>query len=168
MTLVTVKVVGVSGIGKTTLIREYRSAFPDVQIMSYGDYVRRYGRSCDLHWKRDVSCMKGFVLMDEHLEFPFADDIADAYRNEGTQGIFVLYANPQEILRRRSEDGSRTRSLDIDSIHMDQERSTRRARIVSKRLGIPLRISRSHDFRESYQCFVEFLEVVHERRNGPR
>lgn len=154
----TIKVVGISGSGKTTLIQRFLIKNPSFSSMSYGDFLVQYGEEADRRWNDTLEKKDGTVIIDDHLEWGDRDFVS-LYKAEGTQAILLITAGHENIIRRRSSDVTRERSLDEKTIVAEQAIATRRAHNIAQQLCIPLYLL--HDATIDESC-VMLEQVVRE------
>lgn len=132
-----IKIAGISGIGKTTLIRAFSAKHPETQALSYGEFVAAHDVGAVQAWRDRCEKLDGLVLMDEHLEFGDGD-FDDSYRRENTVGIVLLAAPLEVLLERRRRDAARNRADDAAAAVRDHVLSEDRAFRLARRLSIPL------------------------------
>ncbi|MBI2049068.1 MAG: hypothetical protein HYT29_01350 [Parcubacteria group bacterium] len=155
----TLKVVGISGVGKTTLLALFIRKNPDCSALSYGEYLARYGDEADKHWNADLVLTQGLAVIGDHLEWGDTDFVA-TYKAEKTCGILLLTVTPHKLLERRKRDATRKRSLDMNAIIVEQSLTKRRARYVADELSIPLRSLHDTTMRESYRALRALVQEV--------
>lgn len=132
-----IKIAGISGVGKTTLIWAYAERHPATRTLSYGQFVAEHGETAASKWLECCDRLDGLVFMDEHLEFGHGD-FGESYRRENTIGIVLLHAPMELLLGRRRRDESRTRDGSADKAATEYALSECRARKLSADLSIPL------------------------------
>ncbi len=155
----TIKIVGISGVGKTTLIEMFIAENPACSTMNYGDYLVRYGDSADKRWASNLMLAQGLVLIADHLEFGDRD-FAALYRAEETRGILLLTVTPEELLKRRKQDLTKKRSQEMSGVTAEQMKAEKRARGIAQELCIPLRSLRDATLLDSYRALRELVRNV--------
>lgn len=136
----TLRIIGVSGVGKTTLIESLIKKYPELVHASYGDFFRKYGSGlANIKLREFMFSKEGLVLLDEHLEFG-DEDLSKAYFEEKTVGLFLMEVTPDELLMRRKSDLKRERSLNKDEIILEQIKSRDRSVCLAKKLNLPLEL----------------------------
>ena len=156
----TLKIVGISGVGKTTLISEVIKHWPCISCLSYGAYLKLYGPDdVDSFYRKFLSVQQGLVLMDEHLEIGDTD-LIDSYREENTCGIFFLEVSPQNLIMRRIQDKNRERDIDAQKIITDQLKSRERALRLADTLKIPIHTVMDATLEESIGALEKFISRV--------
>lgn len=154
----TIKIVGVSGVGKTTLIEKIISAIPaGIGHMSFGQYLASYGDEADKKWAQDLTSFNGkTVLIDEHLEIG-ENDLFDAYKRENTVAICFLEDTVGEIIKRRQQDQNRQRSSDEATIANEQLKSKKRAVDLARRLMIPFILIKDSIIDQSVEVVINVI-----------
>jgi len=133
----TIKVVGVSGCGKTTLIREFIKKYPQYSHMSFGEFIGLYGTRADKEWDRQLKQYLGIVLIDDHLEWGDRNFVS-LYRSEHTLAILLITADINEIISRRRNDRNKVRDLMPHTIENEQRLSIERSYSIAYSLNIPI------------------------------
>lgn len=146
----TIKIVGISGVGKTTLVKLFLHKRPDIARMSFGEFLYEYKdeESARGEWEKFLSRQEKLVLIEEHLEIG-EDDLADVYTKENTKAIFLIEPSLETVVRRRERD-IRQRSNDQQQIVTDMQKSRRRAVILARKLNIPLVIAKKRRHRKKH------------------
>lgn len=161
----TIKIVGISGAGKTTLIKSIREENPTLLHVSFGELYREFGESeADVRYKDLLRQTRGLILIDEHLEFSDYDR-TDNYRAENTVAIFFLEVSPDEILRRRIEDHTRNRLPNKNVIVTEQVLAKDRALSLAKALNIPIAVMLDATIEESVYYLGKFIDKLLARMN---
>jgi len=155
----TLKVVGISGVGKTTLMALFVNKNPCCSALSYGEYLARYEGEADKYWAIDLASARGLVVIGDHLEWGDKDFVA-IYRAEETRGILLLTVTPHELVERRKRDTARNRSLDALGIIAEQALSEDRARHIARELSIPIRSLHDATTLESYAALTALAQEV--------
>lgn len=136
----TVKIAGVSGTGKTTVMDGLRATPGFVgDVIIYSDLLREYGDK-DLADLRQVDMMnaaKGLVLMDDHLEFDNPDKTRN-YLRENTRGLVLLDVPLQHLLSRVANDTTRTREIQPREMSRNLQLSRQKAMQLSHETKVPL------------------------------
>ena len=133
----TLRIVGISGVGKTTLIENIMKKNPTLIHASYGEYFKKYGERANSKLREFLFRSSGLILLDEHLEIG-DDDLSDAYKEEKTIGMFFLEVSPDMLICRRHSDHKRNRPLDRNEIINEQLKAKKRAKLLAKNLKIPM------------------------------
>lgn len=135
----TLRIVGISGVGKTTLIKHVIKRNPTLIHASYGEYFKKYKEGANYKLREFIFSSEGLILLDEHLEIG-NDDLTDSYREEKTVGIFFLEVSTDMLISRRLADFKRRRSIDKNRIIYEQAKAKKRALFLARTLHIPLEI----------------------------
>ena len=154
-----VKIVGVSGIGKTSLIKKVLANMDNVSHICFSEYLNKFGYLAQEKMSLTLDNANGIVLMDEHLEIG-DDDLFELYKKENTIGIFIIEADPQDILKRRIKDKTRIRCQDDKKIEKEQNFSRIRATKIALHLSIPLVIARGGSLNENLSMLISFLKFL--------
>lgn len=156
-----IKVVGLSGAGKTTLIASILKYESTISCLSYGEYLKKYGyEGVSAACEKFLSEQEGLVLMDEHLEIG-DEDLARSYLEENTCGIFFLEVSYQNLIQRRINDKSRERDISIEKITSDHIKAKRRALHLADLLNIPIRIVVDTTIEENIKALESFICEVY-------
>ncbi len=159
----TVKIVGVSGVGKTTLIKKVVSMMPEIGHMSFGQYLEQYGDEANKKWSEDLASSNGkLVLIDEHLEIG-ENDLSDTYKEENTAVICFLEESVEEIIKRRRQDKNRQRCLDESVVENEQLKSKRRAVDLARRLSVPFILIKDSPAERSSEILTNVISKVQEK-----
>ncbi len=154
-----VKIVGVSGVGKTTLIRMFLRNFENTQHICFSEFLEKFKNFASQELLSSLSELSGLVLMDEHLEIG-GDDLFNEYRDENVVGLFVLEAAPLQILARREKDITRSRGTNIRQIEVEQRYSTSRSFILASQLEIPVLVAKDKTPEGNMLHLVEFVKSI--------
>jgi len=155
----TIKVVGVSGVGKTTLIKEFLSSNPEFKTLSYGWFLEQYGDHADNKWQEAIQQTNGTIIIDEHLEWGDRDFIL-LYKEERTVVIVLLIVTPDNLILRRVSDVSRKRPIDVEGVIKEQEITIERALYIAKELKIPLYVLYDATIEESLSVLKKAVSVA--------
>lgn len=175
----TVKVVGVSGVGKSTLVTELKRIDCNLKSVNYGDFLQKtsgFSRNqlylCRTeHYKlanrgfkkllnkyKKKDCL---VLVDEHLEIDNWQNLTEVYRRENTVGIVFLDVPPDEVLNRRRKDGERHRHQQaLEEIQADQRIIKYKMEFLAKELDIPLLTIKTTSLKQSAKCVIYFIQKI--------
>lgn len=107
----TVKIAGVSGTGKTTVMEGLKSSDVDCEIIIYSQLLNECGDQelADLMLADKLASFNGLVLMDDHLEFDNPNKTRN-YLRENTRGLVLLDVSLRDLVTRINGDKSRNRS----------------------------------------------------------
>ena len=152
----TLKVVGISGTGKSTLINAIRKKLFDLSHVSYSKYLEKYGCEANNQLKKSLLLHEGLVLMDEHLEFD-EEDIRMVYREENTCGIFFLEVSPWKLINMRKRDYTRIRDINREKIVFEQKKVKEKALFLSISLDIPMLIVKDGDIDKNVFLLKQFV-----------
>ena len=158
-------VVGLSGVGKSSVIGYALSKRPEVTRVNFGDAVLEEALNMNLVKTRDqlrlleaavqrdlqlraarrIGSMEGKIVVDTHMTIPGPDGYLpglpmDVLEELKPRKIIIVWAKPHEVLKRRLLDKTRTRvDEDMDEIgeHMDFDRAA--AMAIAVQLGIPVK-----------------------------
>ncbi|MBI2099228.1 hypothetical protein HYT45_02300 [Candidatus Uhrbacteria bacterium] len=156
----TIKIVGISGIGKTTLIEKVISLMPEIRHMSFGQYLDQYGDEANIKWSEDLTPLNDkLVLIDEHLEIG-TNDLFDIYKEEDTVAICFLEESAEEIIKRRRQDKNRQRCLDESVVMDEQLKSKRRAIDLARRLSAPFILIKDSSLEKSVEVLINIINNV--------
>lgn len=153
----TIKIIGVAGVGKSTLIAGLQGANQNFKNINYGDFLEKVCQRPRHQWhlchRKDCRAanklFKNFlkkheredclILIDEHLEIKNWANLALAYKDEKTSGIIFLKLEPQEIALRRQKDQTRyRRQQSLRKIQTEQKLIEQTAVKIAKKLAIPI------------------------------
>lgn len=151
-----IKIAGISGVGKSTLMHAVAAKARDVRTHCYSDYLRKFGREADMVAARDLASFGGTSLMDEHLEIGTCD-LTDTYVRENTRGIVLLDVDVPTLLQRRQHDLERTRDGDLEIAQRQQRFSIERAYRLASRCQVPLLHLRNADLVRSSEALDNFI-----------
>ena len=158
-----VKIVGVSGIGKTSLIKKALVNLDNASHICFSEYLNKFGYLAQEKMSIALDNASGLVLMDEHLEIG-DDDLFELYKKENTAGIFIIEADPQDVLKRRSKDKTRIRCQDGKKIEKEQNFSRIRATKIAMHLSIPILIVRGGSLNENLSMLISFLRFLEQNQ----
>lgn len=152
-----VKIIGISGSGKSSLIQQALSNHPKAVQLGYSLLANRHGRdSVDDAWRDSLSERRELYLMDEHLEF--GDGMLERrYAEENTTSLLFLNVSPHELLRRRRSDSERKRGHDLESIAHETALSRDRAERLSRRLRLPLLVLHDASVRDGIAALESLI-----------
>jgi len=151
-------VVGVSGVGKSTVVNEALKTVSGIEIVNFGDAILEEALREKLVEDRDqlrlletevqrrlqvavakkIGQMKGKILVDTHLTIPTPDGYipglpSDVLEELKPKRIVIIEASPGDVLKRRLLDQSRSRvdeSLEEIQEHLDVDHATAMAMAV--------------------------------------
>jgi len=158
----TIKVVGISGVGKTTVINGVIKQLPEIRHICFSEYLKKYGHLAETHMMAFLRKCDGLVLMDEHMEIG-EDDLSGTYKEENTIGIFVIEATSQDILKRRKSDQTRVRCDDIEKIVIEQNNARKRAVTLSVSNVIPILFTKSGSVDENIELLNLFINLLRQK-----
>ncbi|MEX0917054.1 MAG: hypothetical protein WDZ90_00800 [Candidatus Paceibacterota bacterium] len=110
----TVKIAGVSGTGKTTVMEGLKNSGEiDCEIVIYSQLLSEWGDQelADLKLAEKLVSSNGLVLMDEHLEFDNPNKTRN-YLRENTRGLVLLDVPLRDLVMRINGDKLRNRIAD--------------------------------------------------------
>lgn len=110
----TIKIAGVSGSGKTTVMERLRSSADlECQTIIYSQLLNKHGDQelADLKLAELLTNSHGLVLMDDHLEFDNPNKTRN-YLRENTRGLVLLDVPLGDLLLRIKDDKERVRHVD--------------------------------------------------------
>ncbi|MBY0309853.1 AAA family ATPase [Patescibacteria group bacterium] len=136
----TIKIAGVSGTGKTTVMQGLKSMSGFVgEVIIYSQLLREYGDKdlADLKLADILHRTSGLVLMDDHLEFDNPNKTRN-YMRENTRGLVLLDVPLKDLMSRVSNDASRTREIKPRDMSRNLQLSRRKAMQLSHETKVPL------------------------------
>jgi len=137
----TVKIAGVSGTGKTTVMEGLRSNSTCSDVVVYSQLLKQFGGDqalADIQLAKILSQAEGLVLMDDHLEFDNPNKTMN-YERENTRGIVLLDVPLRDLLKRISLDTKRSgREIDQQVISQHLVSSRVKALKLSQETKTPL------------------------------
>lgn len=136
----TVKVAGVSGVGKTTILKKIESCSTlKCRIITYSVLLQKFGNEelADYELANVLNRSTGLVIMDDHLEFDNPKKTQN-YVKENTKGLVLLDSPARMLIDRIEKDPTRQRTSDEKKICADLELSRKKALEISRELSIPL------------------------------
>ena len=139
----TVKVAGVTGTGKTTVMEGLKASSEiDCDVIIYSQLLDECGDQelADFRLAEKLASAKGLVLMDDHLEFDNPNKTRN-YLRENTRGIVLLDVPLQDLMVRIDGD------------------TTRKRNIEAKRLSRELQISRTKALRLAHDTKTPLLVI---------
>lgn len=139
MTFWTVKIAGVSGTGKTTVMDGLRSRL-DCQIIIYSQLLKQFGGDqclTDVRLGEMLDQAGGLVLMDDHLEFDNPNKTQN-YHRENTRGIVLLDVPLRDLLKRVSLDTGKYRDVSSQVTSQNLSISREKAMRLSREVMVPL------------------------------
>lgn len=171
-----VALVGISGVGKTTFLRELAQEV-QFQHLTAGSLISAAKASegtdrdrlrlsnidenqrllvAGFHLARDLSAP--LLIVDGHVVIHAADDLhtigADVFAELGTMGMIHLTASPERIAANRANDTRRDRPrLSNDELERHQNASLANATALCETLGMPL-LSTSADGFDTVKHFL--------------
>ncbi|WP_149541214.1 ATP-binding protein [Siccirubricoccus phaeus] len=180
MTRTVVAVVGLSGVGKSTLlqklnegqifrhfqasvlIREQKAAMNEMSaqdILRLGN-IEDNQRLLVEGFKRATDNMTGLIVLDGHTIIDTPAGIVvihpDVFRDMGVSRFVFVYEDPAVIALRRAGDSSRKRPLRTeDELREQQEMALICAFRASIALGAGMRVTRATDFVDSSKAVIE-------------
>jgi len=168
-----VAVVGISGVGKTTLVRELADRIPikhlQASALIKAEQARlglsactseelRVGPVIDNQsllvsgFRNALTVSDGAVVFDGHVMIDAGDRIIEVpdsvFADLGCDHIVVITEDPEIIARRRARDVARQRPVrSVSQISSQQHLSVEIAKRIAQSLGIPCTVIRSADPR---------------------
>ena len=142
----TVKIAGVSGSGKTTILRHLKTSVSWCNIITYSDLLIQFRikELADAELSRILENSTGLIVMDEHLEFVNPNRTLN-YRRENTRGLVYLDLSLPCLLNRISSDPGRKGVIDRTTLQRQLAVSRRSALRLSRKLSIPLLLLQNPD-----------------------
>lgn len=159
----TIKIAGVSGTGKTTVM-EYLRTSPDIEceIIIYSQLLGECADKelADLRLAERLSKSLGLVLMDDHLEFDNPNKTRN-YLRENTRGIVLLDVPLRDLVQRISADRRKTREVNVSSISQNLQISRSKAVELSQETKTPLLIipNLHGELERSISLIKEFVRI---------
>lgn len=136
----TVKIAGLSGAGKTEILKILGSNWQlGCKTITYSNLLKQFddqGRA-DYELSKILETATGLVIMDEHLEFENPNK-ARNYVRENTRGLILLDLPAEMLINRIRRDPAKPRKINTVQVSLDLEVSRRRAVELSKELNLPL------------------------------
>lgn len=151
-----IKIVGLSGVGKSTLIHAAQQARADITHIGFSDMRTRFGAVADKAWDACFRAASGVVLVDDHLEYG-QGGLADKYRRENTSGILMLDCPLEILLSRRSADQTRRRDTTIALAEHERWLLHHRAEELANELRIPLLRLQGTCLQESFSALDSLI-----------
>jgi len=141
-----VLIVGVPGVGKSTLCKTILEHLSGVLHLTASDYVKEKGevdndqQSLVRSIKSVADKFKGkLILIDGHLTFGNFLIPLETLKLLELDSIIVLKEEPNTILNRRKLDLKRARKDEpVEKIRTAQEKELSYSKLVSERLGVPV------------------------------
>lgn len=171
MTQVVAVVTGLSGVGKSWLLKKAQKREP-MQVLSAGSIIseqlkasRSSGIAYDSLREHDIdenqrALGRGFsqhldpkfrlVILDAHVVIDTPNGLehikTDVFSDIGVSQVIFLEEDPSQIVQNRSQDTSRKRPLrDQSSIKTQQEIAKKRTQMIALELGVPWHILQAGD-----------------------
>lgn len=144
-----VLVVGVSGVGKSTLCQSISEATLETLHLTASNFVKTVGGRIDSDQMSLTRAIKSsldeflgsLVLIDGHLTFENFEIPITAIELLQLDFILALKEDPEIILERRKSDSTRVRRIEtIDMIRKAQEREILYSQSIANALGIEMYI----------------------------
>ncbi len=181
-------VVGISGVGKSTVIRRaLKEMEKEIKWVNYGDLMLDVLREMGVKISRDelkflpiretinlqekvvqrINEMPGEVILDTHLalESPYGyipGVSSQAVANMNLAQVIIIEAPPEEIIKRRARDtGKRKRFHQTEEDirrQLDVDRAMASSLAVLK--GVPLKIIVNIDLDRAVKEFIDSLEAL--------
>jgi adenylate kinase len=161
-----IKIVGISGAGKTTLIKRFLEKNTGYDSMSFGDFLARHRNQADAEWEKCLLQSTSVILIDDHLEWGERDFIS-LYKAEGTMAILLIWVTPQRLMERRQRDATRIRSTEVDLIEREQLITQNRARLIASTLNISLRETIDATIEENIAALNALIEKQRSKKMSP-
>ncbi len=136
----TIKVAGVSGTGKTTVMEGLKSsADVDCEIIIYSQLLKKFGNqdSADLVLAETLTRSNGLVIMDDHLEFDNPNKTRN-YLRENTRGLVLLDVPLRDLVQRIKDDKRRDRAVEPGLISHNLQVSRIKAIQLAHETNTPL------------------------------
>ena len=136
----TIKIAGVSGTGKTTVMEGLKGS-PDVScgIIIYSQLLQEFGSQevADLELAKRLASSRGLVLMDDHLEFDNPRKTQD-YVRQNTRGLVLLDVPLEDLTLRINGDRGRHREVDPARLSRNLRVSRNKALRLARETRTPL------------------------------
>ncbi len=136
----TIKIAGVSGTGKTTVMEGLRAS-PEIgcEIIIYSQLLDECGDQelADFKLAEKLASSNGLVLMDDHLEFDNPNKTRN-YLRENTRGLVLLDVPLRDLVVRINGDKLRNRNVEPRRISHNQQISRSKAVQLSHETKTPL------------------------------
>jgi len=136
----TVKIAGVSGTGKTTVMNALKADTRFVcDVIIYSHLLNECGDKdlADLKLANLLRGSNGLVLMDDHLEFDNPNKTVN-YERENTRGLVLLDVPLGDLLARIACDQAKKREIDPTQISRNLQLSRKKAVHLSHETKTPL------------------------------
>jgi len=163
---------GSKGTGKSTLSKKVSENL-GFNYINTGDKVREYWENFHEYFTLDLISLTENTLVDTHyaasrqktpynFEIGFLEDNLKKIRDESNMKKYVvcLFAEPSLILERRLKDESRTRCLELNQIHLENEMNLKNAKIYAKLLDAKLKIfeNKNKSIQQNLKAFLDMLK----------
>ncbi len=136
----TIKIAGVSGTGKTTVMNGLKSRLGQHQTVIYSQLLKQFNADqslADIKLATILHQANSLVLMDDHLEFDNPNKTRD-YLRENTRGIVLLDVPLRDLIERISLDTNRGREMNQQIISQNLSISREKAIRLSHEVKTPL------------------------------
>lgn len=136
----TIKIAGVSGTGKTTVMEGLQQRLTPHQTVIYSHLLKQCGGDqelADIKLSQVLTEATGLVLMDDHLEFDNPNKTQN-YLRENTRGLVLLDVPLRDLLRRIRLDPSKSRDGDPQVVSQNLNISREKAVKLSQETKAPL------------------------------
>ena len=138
----TIKIAGVSGTGKTTVMDGLKvSSEIDCEVIIYSHLLGECGDQelADLKLAERLASSEGLVLMDDHLEFDNPNKTRN-YLRENTRGLVLLDVPLRDLVTRIDEDKTRARIIEPKRLSHNLHTSRNKAVQLAHETKTPLLI----------------------------
>lgn len=136
----TIKIAGVSGTGKTTVMNGLKSSLKmEFQPIIYSALLKECGSEdiADIRLAELLNSFSGLTIMDDHLEFDNPNKTMN-YLRENTRGLILLDVPLRDLIKRIKADNGKMRHLDVGTISCNLSKSRQKAIELSNETKTPL------------------------------
>lgn len=136
----TIKIAGVSGTGKTTVMEGLRTSLEgSCEIIIYSQLLKEFGTQelANMMLAEKLAASHGLVLMDDHLEFDNPNKSRN-YLRERTRGLVLLDVPLPDLVHRINGDKKRARDVNPGLISHNLQVSRSKAIQLAHETKTPL------------------------------